>query len=238
MGQVGLWRLASTHGRLRQLQNRFEAVKPSEGAREPVHGGETASRETAPEGVLEALISGAQESGRLTVEDVTVALEELELDAGQLDEFHSRLEELQIEVVDREQEDEEPQTETASGKCRPRRCSSSSRTSARSSCSPRRRRSSSRSGSSAATTARSRRWSRPTCASSSRSRSGTATRAFRSSTSSRRGRSASFGRRRSSITEGASSSPRMRRGGSARRSPGPWRTRRGRSGCRSTSSRS
>ena len=64
----------------------------------------------------------------------------------------------------------------------PTRCSSSSRTSARSTCSPPRRRSSSRSASSAATIARSRRWSRRTCGSSSRSPSATATRACRSST--------------------------------------------------------
>jgi len=52
------------------------------------------------DGVFEALIASAQESGRLATDDVSVALEELELEAGQLDEFYSRLDELQIEVVD------------------------------------------------------------------------------------------------------------------------------------------
>jgi RNA polymerase primary sigma factor len=57
-------------------------------------------REVALEGVFEILIAGAQESGRLASEDVAGALEELELDAGQMDDFYSRLDELQIELVD------------------------------------------------------------------------------------------------------------------------------------------
>ena len=70
--------------------------------------GGTASREaTAAEGVFETLIASAGESGRLAADDVTVALEELELDAGQVDEFYSRLDELQIEVVDGDRADED-----------------------------------------------------------------------------------------------------------------------------------
>ena len=70
--------------------------------------GGTASREaTAAEGVFETLIASAGESGRLAADDVTVALEELELDAGQVDDFYSRLDELQIEVVDGETEEED-----------------------------------------------------------------------------------------------------------------------------------
>jgi RNA polymerase primary sigma factor len=59
-----------------------------------------ASREVAPESVFETLIANAQESGKLASEDVAGALEELELDAGQMDDFYSRLDELQIEVID------------------------------------------------------------------------------------------------------------------------------------------
>ena len=74
--------------------------------------GETASPESAGVGVLEALIAGAQETGRLAADDVSVALEELDLDTGQVDEFYSRLDELQIEVVDEGDEDEaEPAAE-------------------------------------------------------------------------------------------------------------------------------
>jgi RNA polymerase primary sigma factor len=57
-------------------------------------------RDATPEGVFETLIASAQESGRLAAEDVAGALEELDLDAAQLDDFYSRLDELQIEVVD------------------------------------------------------------------------------------------------------------------------------------------
>jgi RNA polymerase primary sigma factor len=85
------------------------AVSRSESERgEPVVArAEVASRQGTPEGVFETLIASAQESGRLASEDVAVALEELELDAAQMDDFYSRLDELQIEVVDREDDEEE-----------------------------------------------------------------------------------------------------------------------------------
>ena len=68
---------------------------------------EAASRESSSsERVLEALIAGAQETGKLSAEDLAVALEELELEAGQIDEFNQRLEELQIEIVATEQDDD------------------------------------------------------------------------------------------------------------------------------------
>jgi RNA polymerase primary sigma factor len=59
-----------------------------------------ATREGSAEGVFETLIASAQETGKLAADDVTVALEELELDAAQMDDFYSRLDELQIEVVE------------------------------------------------------------------------------------------------------------------------------------------
>jgi RNA polymerase primary sigma factor len=80
---------------------------------EPMEREATAVR-GGPEGVFETLIAGAQESGRLAAEDVTVALEEVEIEPAQLDEFYSRLDELQIEVVEAavEEEDEgEPAAE-------------------------------------------------------------------------------------------------------------------------------
>src|SRR5215218_5427797 len=66
---------------------------------EPVER-EGAAATASAEGIFETLIVSGKESGRLAAEDVTVALEELELEAGQLDDFYSRLDELQIEVVD------------------------------------------------------------------------------------------------------------------------------------------
>jgi RNA polymerase primary sigma factor len=72
---------------------------------------EAPSRESSSEGVLGALIAAAQETGKLSAEDLAVALEELELDAGQIDDLHHRLEELQIEVVAAEQDEEEAEAE-------------------------------------------------------------------------------------------------------------------------------
>jgi RNA polymerase primary sigma factor len=68
--------------------------------------GETATRESTAEGIFDALIAGAQESGRLATDDVAVALEELDLDAAQIDEFYGRLDELQIELVDSQADDD------------------------------------------------------------------------------------------------------------------------------------
>ena len=47
-----------------------------------------------------ALLETGREAGSLTTEEIALALAELELDAAQIDEFYSALEELQIEVVD------------------------------------------------------------------------------------------------------------------------------------------
>jgi RNA polymerase primary sigma factor len=80
---------------------------------EPVERETTAVRGGSPEGVFETLIAGAQESGRLAAEDVTLALEEVEIEPTQLDEFYSRLDELQIEVVEAAGEDEDADGEPA-----------------------------------------------------------------------------------------------------------------------------
>ncbi len=61
-----------------------------------------------------ALLETGREAGSLTTEEIALALAELELDAAQIDEFYSALEELQIEVVDskgEEAEREEPVAE-------------------------------------------------------------------------------------------------------------------------------
>jgi RNA polymerase primary sigma factor len=74
---------------------------------EPVEREATAVRGGTAEGIFETLIAGAQESGRLATDDVTIALEEVEIDAAQLDEFYSRLDELQIELVDAAAEEDD-----------------------------------------------------------------------------------------------------------------------------------
>jgi RNA polymerase primary sigma factor len=51
-----------------------------------------------------ALLESGKLNGKLIAEDIATALDELDLDAAQLDEFYGALEELKIEVVDREPE--------------------------------------------------------------------------------------------------------------------------------------
>jgi RNA polymerase primary sigma factor len=52
------------------------------------------------------LLEAGQVAGSLTAEEITVALDELDLDAGQVDDFYHALDELQIEVVGGDQEEE------------------------------------------------------------------------------------------------------------------------------------
>jgi RNA polymerase primary sigma factor len=53
------------------------------------------------------LLEAGRESGSLTADEITLALDELDLDAGQIDDFYQALDELQIEVVAAEEEEEE-----------------------------------------------------------------------------------------------------------------------------------
>jgi RNA polymerase primary sigma factor len=52
------------------------------------------------------LLESGQQSGRLDADEVALALDELGLDAGQLDDFYAALDEAQIEVVHAEEEAE------------------------------------------------------------------------------------------------------------------------------------
>src|SRR3954469_4652426 len=45
------------------------------------------------------LLEAGQAAGSLTPEEISLALDELDLDTGQMDDFYQALEELQIEVV-------------------------------------------------------------------------------------------------------------------------------------------
>ena len=65
----------------------------------------TATEEGSPTEVLETeearnLIEAAQAAGRISAEEIALALDELELEAAQLDDVYRALEELQIEIVD------------------------------------------------------------------------------------------------------------------------------------------
>jgi RNA polymerase primary sigma factor len=55
------------------------------------------------------LLEAGQAAGSLTTEEITLALDELDLDAGQLDDFYHALDELQIEVVDGSDDDDQPE---------------------------------------------------------------------------------------------------------------------------------
>jgi RNA polymerase primary sigma factor len=77
-------------------------------------GGEigSAPRSARRPGVLELeeaqhLIETGQAAGSLTQEEIALALDELELDAGQLEDFYHALEELQIDIVAAPQEDDD-----------------------------------------------------------------------------------------------------------------------------------
>jgi RNA polymerase primary sigma factor len=52
------------------------------------------------------LLEAGREAGSLTADEITLALDELDLDAGQLDDFYQALDELQIEVVAAEEEED------------------------------------------------------------------------------------------------------------------------------------
>ncbi len=85
------------------------------GKRQPDTRGEPVEQagivgQTAPtpaEGVFEALIASAQESGQLASDELTLAVDELELEPAQVDELYGRLEELHIEVVEPVEEEAE-----------------------------------------------------------------------------------------------------------------------------------
>ncbi|MFL5916732.1 MAG: sigma-70 family RNA polymerase sigma factor [Gaiellaceae bacterium] len=65
----------------------------------------TATEEGSPTEVLETeearnLIEAAQAAGRISAEEIALALDELELEATQLEDVYRALEELQVEIVD------------------------------------------------------------------------------------------------------------------------------------------
>jgi RNA polymerase primary sigma factor len=51
------------------------------------------------------LLEAGKESGSLSADEITLALDELDLDAGQIDDFYQALDELQIEVVPTDNDD-------------------------------------------------------------------------------------------------------------------------------------
>src|SRR4051795_7568488 len=81
-------------------------------------GTETAVVEPRTSSVLETeearnLLEAGKEAGSLSADEITLALDELDLDAGQIDDFYQALDELQIEVVAAVEEEEDPVAEEA-----------------------------------------------------------------------------------------------------------------------------
>jgi RNA polymerase primary sigma factor len=60
-----------------------------------------------------ALLDAGRENGHLSADEIAVALDELDLEPGQIDDFYHALEELQIEIVAPEAEEEEQPAEQA-----------------------------------------------------------------------------------------------------------------------------
>jgi RNA polymerase primary sigma factor len=84
--------------------------RPNEGVR--MAGGSNTVAAGAVTDVLEtdeakSLIASAQEAGSIKADEVALALGELELDAAQLDEVFSALEEAQVEILNGDEEDEQ-----------------------------------------------------------------------------------------------------------------------------------
>jgi RNA polymerase primary sigma factor len=75
----------------------------------------------APKGVVDlletddakALLETGRENGHLNADEIAVALDELDLEPAQIDDFYHALEELQIEIVAAEAEEEEQPVEQA-----------------------------------------------------------------------------------------------------------------------------
>src|SRR3954452_5137423 len=58
------------------------------------------------------LLETGQAAGSLTSEEISLALDELELDAAQMEDFYQALDELQIEIVDGEAAEAEEEAES------------------------------------------------------------------------------------------------------------------------------
>jgi RNA polymerase primary sigma factor len=92
----------------------FEQVSGSSTNRikrgEPVEQVGTAHAPPA-EGIFETLIASAQETGQLGSDELAVAVDELELEATQVEELYGKLEELHIEIVERAEEEAEAEVD-------------------------------------------------------------------------------------------------------------------------------
>ena len=78
---------------------------------EPVEQVGVTGQAPPAEGIFEALIASAQETGQLASEELAIAVDELELEPTQVDELHVKLDEMHIEVVEKAAEEVEAEVD-------------------------------------------------------------------------------------------------------------------------------
>ena len=83
-------------GTERPLTNRGPSIRSEEGAALQEGRGHGGKGVTLDDDATKALVRQGQEAGFLTQEEVALALDELELDTVQVDEFYKQLDELHI----------------------------------------------------------------------------------------------------------------------------------------------
>src|SRR6188508_1150883 len=97
-------------GTERPLTNRGPSIRSEGGGHLQEGSGNGAKALTLDEDAAKALVRQGKEAGFLTQEEVALALDELDLEGAQVDEFYQALEELHIDVVEAEPEEEEAAT--------------------------------------------------------------------------------------------------------------------------------
>src|SRR6478736_5537239 len=105
------WQSAAVVPRLFDGTPRGGSLVGLDGRGGPVSGTETAVVRTRVS-VLETdeartLLEAGKESGSLSADEITLALDDLDLDSGQIDDFYQALDELQIEVVQAADEEDD-----------------------------------------------------------------------------------------------------------------------------------
>ena len=82
-------------------------------AREPVVAPRSSVEDVLETVEARTLIETGRAAGRLDAEEIALALDELDLDAGQIDEFYTALDEAQIEVVGHDEAEAEAEQQVA-----------------------------------------------------------------------------------------------------------------------------
>src|SRR5438270_7055308 len=103
----GLWLSSGPTGTVRHRQRLFHEGGTGVSATEAVAGPKTVS-DLLETDDAKALLEAGKENGQLSADEIAVALDELDLEPAQIDDFYHALEELHIEVVSGADEEQEP----------------------------------------------------------------------------------------------------------------------------------